>query len=99
MIDCTLRYKHDCDSCTYLGAISYPAPLAEKVHEQRTADLYLCNKSLIARFSSTPGDYASTDTFAIPRYMARGSDQCTAGPALIAAYWFAVGKNLLTHEP
>lgn len=98
MINPSLRYKHDCKCCHYLGTINYPAPLSEG-HEQRTADLYICKQTLVARFSSESHDYASADVADIPRYMRRGNDQSTAGPSLIAAYWFAIGKLLISHQP
>jgi hypothetical protein len=58
------RYKHDCDSCTWLGTITYPAPLSDDSAPMRNADLYCCVKciggpSLIARYSSDGPDYAS----------------------------------------
>ena len=104
------RYIHDCLCCTYLGSVSYPAPhnTEEKEWtEEKYAELYCCTagryepaigRTIIARFSSKGSDYASSPHTLIAKGYHQ-NEQSTSGPALIAAYWFAVAKKLIEHKP
>ena len=50
-------YKHDCDHCTFLGAVTNP--------DGKLIDLYVCEgqiDTIIARYSSDGADYASAET-------------------------------------
>jgi hypothetical protein len=105
------RYRHDCDSCEYLGSISYPAPHYdttrlgnELYHVMRNADLYFCahadGGSVIARFSSKGSDYASSpyrlvETGITPDNRGK-KGWSTSGPALATALLFAKVKGLIT---
>ena len=73
------------------------------------ADLYCCmsekpedaetlGRSLIARHSSKGSDYASCPHNLVRRDYFK-NELSSHGPAVIAAYWFAVAKGLIQHQP
>lgn len=101
-------FTHDCQKCDYLGSITFPARYINKEGKEYTkpqeADLYCCGsekshegKSIIARFSSEGGDYASSPSQIIKRHYFNDS-LATGTTALIAGYWFSVSKGLITHK-
>lgn len=107
------RFKHDCESCVFLGHIYYPAPHYKPDENGeykdlytvfKHADLYYCAQSdssmggtVLARFSSEGSDYASTPIKLLLQVHQESAHagMSTAGPAIIAAYWFARGKGLV----
>lgn len=55
------KYRHDCNSCTFLGNVAIPKKLS---YSGKSADLYHCKQggswpTVIARLSSSPEDYQS----------------------------------------
>ncbi len=101
------HYKHDCSSCTWLGSVTYPAPLYyEDVRglqfRMSNADLYFCKAdegTVIARFSSQGSDYSSSPLFCFPKEpapdMQGRKGYSTSGPALQTAYLYAQVKGLI----
>ena len=101
-------FEHDCPRCDYLGSTTFPArymkPNGSEYTKPQQADLYCCGsenslegKSIIARFSSIGSDYASSPAAIIKKHYFN-DEIATATAALIAGYWFAVSKYLLTHK-
>jgi len=92
------KYIHDCELCTFLGTITYPAPLSDKTAPLRNADLYHCFDSLggtvIARFSSKGSNYASAPVSIVKEHYIGMREYATSTPALISAYIFAKAKGL-----
>jgi len=96
------RYKHDCDDCVLVGAITYPAPLSTGTAPMRNADLYYCANSdaadggsVLARFSSRGSDYASVSLKILKHHYIKEDHCSTNGPALIAAWIFTKAKSLV----
>src|SRR5258708_16544052 len=92
------KYIHDCELCTFLGTITYPAALSDKTAPLRNADLYHCFDSLggtvIARFSSKGSNYASCPASIVRHSYVGAREYSTSMPALITAYIFAKAKGL-----
>lgn len=49
-------HDHDCEGCIYVGSDA-PQPGERRVNQ---VDMYICNNSLIRRYSSEPSDYGSS---------------------------------------
>ena len=50
------EYEHDCDTCRFLRNVVTRDTVGMKV-----ADAYMCNNTLLLRFSDRPDDYESLD--------------------------------------
>ena len=72
----TPHFQHDCSACEFLGSAEYPS--FHHGGEVVKADLYVCRKSVIARYSDEPSEYSSSPINLV------GSLLCDAG-LLIAA--------------
>ena len=44
-------WKHDCKKCTFIRT--------DIMNDKKLSDFYLCDNSLIARYSDDPSDYES----------------------------------------